>query len=444
MQVQCAEFPRIELVCKVHSTGRLRRPLLVGNASAARLRRIPAANSIGTSLRPETRPAHMHIPSADSIRSPRGAYAPPAPGCTVPVRRRKRQPRCAPNFAAKSDIRAAQTHVRPRAAGVSPPWFAEPHLQVERDEFRHLDFACGVHATGGLRPPLLVAQCRFAGENDYRAAHRTSLQKATFALHKRTFTRAAGVSPPWFSEPHLQVERDEFRRLDRACGVHPTERLRPPLVAACATYRVRYAFPIRNGGCVPRGAYAPRSWSGMRALRRIVRIPAASSTGTSLRSGTRPARMRIPSADSIRSPQLAHAIRSWLRMRTLLQMCDSGRRKRCFSTGGLRPPLLLLIRRASAGRMTIFAMNKRTFTRAAGVSPPWLSEPHMQVQCDGFRRFEFVCGVHATGGLRPPLLVARRSFAVKSGICGAQTHVFKSGGCQPAVVFRTGSASAMR
>jgi hypothetical protein len=60
----------------VHSTGRLRRPLLVGNASAARLRRIPAANSIGTSLRPETRPAHMHIPSADSIRSPRGAYAP--------------------------------------------------------------------------------------------------------------------------------------------------------------------------------------------------------------------------------------------------------------------------------------------------------------------------------------------------------------------------------
>ena len=48
--------------------------------------------------------------------------------------------------------------------------------------------------------------------------------------------------------------------------MHPTGDLRPPLVAACATHRVRYAFPIRNGGCVPRGLTPPRSWSGMRAL----------------------------------------------------------------------------------------------------------------------------------------------------------------------------------
>jgi hypothetical protein len=52
-------------------------------------------------------------------------------------------------------------------------------------------------STGGLRPPLLVAQCRFAGENHSRGAQRTSLRKTTFALHKRTFSRAAGVSPPW-------------------------------------------------------------------------------------------------------------------------------------------------------------------------------------------------------------------------------------------------------
>jgi hypothetical protein len=51
----------------------------------------------------------------------------------------------------------------------------------------------------------------------------------------------------------------------------------------------------------------------------------------------------------------------------------------------------------------------RTPSRAAGVSLPWLSEPHMQVQCDVFRRLEFVCGVHATGGLRPPLLVGDAS-----------------------------------
>jgi hypothetical protein len=99
-------------------------------------------------------------------------------------------------------------------------------------------------------------------------------------------------------------------------------------------------------------------------------IPAANSTGTSLRPETRPAHMRIPSADSIRSPRLAHAIRSWLRLRTLLQMCDSGRRERHFSTGGLRPPLLSPVQRASAGRKTIFVMHNRTFTRAANASPP--------------------------------------------------------------------------
>jgi hypothetical protein len=82
------------------------------------------------------------------------------------------------------------------------------------------------------------------------------------------------------------------------------------------------------------GGLRPPLLVGNASARRIMGIPAANSTGTSLRPGTRPAHMRIPSSDSIRSPRLAHAIRSWLRLRTLLQMCDSGRRKRCFSTLG--------------------------------------------------------------------------------------------------------------
>jgi hypothetical protein len=52
----------------------------------------------------------------------------------------------------------------------------------------------------------------------------------------RTPSRAAIVSPPWFSGPGLQVQCDEFPRFELACAVHST------------------------------GAYAPRSWSGMRAL----------------------------------------------------------------------------------------------------------------------------------------------------------------------------------
>jgi hypothetical protein len=40
------------------------------------------------------------------------------------------------------------------------------------------------------------------------------------------------------------------------------------------------------------------------------------------------------------------------------------------TTGGLRPRSCIATRR-SAGIKTIFAMHKRTSTRAAGVSPPW-------------------------------------------------------------------------
>jgi hypothetical protein len=100
------------------------------------------------------------------------------------------------------------------------------------------------------------------------------------------------------------------------------------------------------------------------------------------------------------------------------------------TTAGLRQPLLM--HSAGSPEKATFAAHKRTFSRAAGVSPPWLSEPHMQVQCDGFRRFEFVCGVHAT--LVADATTIRRE---NDDSCDEQTHVHKSGGRQPAVVFGT-------
>jgi hypothetical protein len=109
-----------------------------------------------------------------------------------------------------------------------------------------------------------------------------SLRKTTFAMNKRTFSRAAGVSPPWFSEPHLEVQCAEFRRCELVCGV-------------CSTGGLRQLRLVGNASAA-----------------RIRRIAAASSTGTSLRPGTRPAHMRIPSADSLRSPRGAYAPRSWL------------------------------------------------------------------------------------------------------------------------------------
>jgi hypothetical protein len=87
--------------------------------------------------------------------------------------------------------------------------------------------------------------------------------------------------------------------------------------------------------------------------------------------------------------------------------------------------------------------------RAAGVSPPWVCKPRLQLQCDEFRRFDFASAmhptgalrlrrlhlecaegdefarrIHPTGGLRPPLLfrgahVCRR----KNDFCDTHTHI---------------------
>jgi hypothetical protein len=191
-----------------------------------------------------------------------------------------------------------------RAAGVSPPWFGR-HVYADTRAIARktadsmwADHRC--HRVqryhGGLTPPLLVARCPFTGENDCRGAHRTSLQKAIFALQKCTFTRAAIVSPPWFSEPHLQVQCDEFPRFELLYGMHST------------------------GGLLPR---------------------------------------------------------FWLRMRTLLQMCDSGRRGRHFLHGWLTP---------------------------AAPGP----------ECERYASYAYsICGfdTFTTGSLRPPLLVAQCRFA---------------------------------
>jgi hypothetical protein len=119
-----------------------------------------------------------------------GWRTPSAPGlgCTVPVRRRKRQPRCAPNFAAKSDIRAAQTHVHksggrqpavvfrtasasamrrisafrtrmrqctPRGAYAPRSWLHARHIACDM-RFR---FATADVSHGGLTPPALGREC---------------------------------------------------------------------------------------------------------------------------------------------------------------------------------------------------------------------------------------------------------------------------------------------
>jgi hypothetical protein len=134
-----------------------------------------------------------------------------------------------------------------RAVGVSPPWFGEPNICAARiehcpaasehkirsggrqpavvpiracngDRFLRSDYVShrtfASRTTAGSRQPLLaacasvVADMRFspasmpvfptAGSRQPLLVHDIrSPHKAPFAMHKRTFARAAGVSPPW-------------------------------------------------------------------------------------------------------------------------------------------------------------------------------------------------------------------------------------------------------
>jgi hypothetical protein len=73
-------------------------------------------------------------------------------------------------------------------------------------------------------------------------------------------------------------------------------------------------------------------------------------------------------------------------------------------------------------KKTIFSLHKRTFTGAAGVSPPWFTDAG--ARADIFH-----------GRLTPTALGARRSSAKQGGIGSAQTHAPKSGGREPTVVW---------
>jgi hypothetical protein len=107
-----------------------------------------------------------------------------------------------------------------------------------------------LRTTAGLRQPLLVHDVR-------------SLHKAPFAMHKRTFIRAAGVSPPGFGEPHVVPrESNIVRRLANtqpgAVGVSPPwfRFALTTVIVFCGviTFRTAHSLPA------PRLADAPRSW----------------------------------------------------------------------------------------------------------------------------------------------------------------------------------------
>jgi hypothetical protein len=131
------------------------------------------------------------------------------------------------------DIYTRGSHAAPRAAGVSPPWVCKPSPQRQCGEFRRLEPARRIHPTGGLRTPLLFRDAHVCRrKNDFCDTHTHIRSRAAgvsppwkrnalagrFALRSaNNGSRAAGVSPPWFDNrtcednsaqhPHTTVTR---------------------------------------------------------------------------------------------------------------------------------------------------------------------------------------------------------------------------------------------
>jgi hypothetical protein len=233
-------------------------------------------------------------------------------------------PPCSADRDAEGSASFSGNRTPPRAAGVSPPWVSEPHMQVQCDVFRRPEFVCGMHSTGGLRPPLLSlirrasagrmtilamnkrTPSRAANVRPPWSAGRDAEGSASFSGN-RTPSRAAGVSPPWVGR-HVYADTRAIARktagslwADHRC--HRVQRyhggLTPP-ARGCTTFvrcekrhshctnapsQERRAsarrgsqnrickcnamnFRVSNSyaECMLRGAYASRSWSGVRAL----------------------------------------------------------------------------------------------------------------------------------------------------------------------------------
>jgi hypothetical protein len=214
-------------------------------------------------------------------------------------------------------------------------------------------------STGGLRPPLLaacadvIADTRFAPTGTLilpRLAYASrswcteSVDRkiTTFKMHKRTFPRAAGVSPPWCNVPTMCREN---RRLSGDWRSEHQERR--------ASAR--------------RGNETHLQWRS------------------------------FSPTESVRAPRLAYASRSWC--------TESVDRK-----------------------ITTFKMHKRTFPRAAGVSPPW----QWCRTVDGQRQFtDRQSHSSRAAGVSPPC--ERNASAVARVFPGASTFAHHGGLTPPAL-----------
>jgi hypothetical protein len=218
---------------------------------------------------------------------------------------------------------------------------------------------------GGLTPPALTLQserlpakkrflrCTNAHSQERRASARRGV---VTQLQLRTLSSSDRRQPAPGRKRRLQRQRAGFPRFEFAYRLHPTGGLRPPLLRCSANICQR-----KNDFCGARTHIRVKSGG---------RQPAVVSKNASAMAGDFRGVITFATARPASAPRLAYASRSWLYAGSSSYMhgCDL---QRCFvSHGGLTPPAPVAVR-TFAGEKTIFAMHERTFTRAAGVSPPW-------------------------------------------------------------------------
>jgi hypothetical protein len=298
----------------------------------------------------------------------------------------------------ESNIEPRLADTRTGAAGVSPPWYGNAIATV----FVHRPLTGRLRATiaiqplrarfqnhGWLTPAALGCTCAYCcrtalpvseslpiprgayAPRSCAAMRMSAGEKTIFAMHKRTCTRAAGVSPPWVGEDvYADTSAIAQRTAERMCADHHCHRVRryhggltpPALVLRCECLPAKKRFlrctnahaqerrasarrgphcaartvhseicpanndcRIRSGGCQPAVVWY-RNCNGVRA-QTTDRSPPGDNCD--------------PAAASVfPKPRLAHASRSWLHVRLLLQNCVARERVASHTTGGLRPPLL--------------------------------------------------------------------------------------------------------
>jgi hypothetical protein len=187
-----------------------------------------------------------------------------------------RQPAVLPKnvSATASDFRTATTFARCKQphdhGGLTPPALVRRGICLRTNAHVVADaFPC---PTGGLRPPLLCCRANVCR------------QKAIFAMHERTLTRAAGVSPPCYRKTYLQRRAIFAQRLRKRPHNHGG--LTPP-APGCTTF-VRCIK--RHWQCTyarrPRAAGVSPPWLGnaFAAARPLI---STSPSRTVIRLGTR-------------------------------------------------------------------------------------------------------------------------------------------------------------